>query len=617
MSEGPAPPPAPKAGPGKPSGRRHPLVWATAAGVLVLALAGLTYLVIEWLGPSPSSEAPSNEETQSDSGPALFRDVTDGAGIHFTYRNGEETNQYTLLETLGGGVALIDYDGDGLLDIFVTGGGYFRGKEVHGHPCKLYRNLGNGKFEDVTARVFPRMPLFYTHGCAVADYDCDGKPDLLVTGYGRLALYHNESDGKGGRIFVEVSEQAQLPRGLWTTSAAWGDLDGDGYPDLYLCQYCNWSLKDNHPTDCTYDGKTRDVCNPLKFKPLAHRLFRNNRNGTFFDVSRSAGLKPAKNSGRGLGVVFVDVDGDGRPDIFVANDLSSRFLYRNRSRPGTILLEELADTCGVARDDRGEMNGSMGVAAGDYDGTGRPALWVTNYAHELPCLFGNETTGDRLSFGFRTQISGIASVGMSYVGWGTAFLDVDHHGREDLVFVNGHERRHPFGTNHRNQKPVLLRNVGEGRFTDITDQGGPYFRQEHLARGLAAGDLNNDGRIDLVISHVNQPVVILRNVTETGHHWLGVEVAGLKDRDVTGARLVLEAGGQKQYRFAQAGGSYLSACDRRHVFGLGKARRIERLTVTWPSGKSQSWKGLAVDRYWKVEEGQEPVERFPVRKPRK
>jgi hypothetical protein len=582
------------------------------AGFMTVALAGFTILASGFLDSSSPGVLAADPDEPAYTGPPLFRDVTENSGVRFGYRNGEEADEYTILETFGGGVALIDYDGDGLLDVFITGGGYFDGRKIHGHPCRLYKNLGHWRFQDVTAQVFPNMPMFYTHGCAVADYDCDGWPDLLVTGWGRLALYHNESDGKGGRVLVEVSQRTGLPEGLWSTSAAWGDLDGDGYPDLYICQYANWSF-DNHPTDCSYDNhKTRDVCTPRTFKPLAHRLFRNNGNGTFTDVSKEAGLKGvehADSSGRGLGVVFVDLNGDGRPEIFVANDLSDRFLYLNRSRPGKLLFEEVGQTCGVARDDRGQPNGSMGVAAGDYNGCGRPSLWVTNYAHEMPGLFSNECTDGRFFFEFRTQMSGISAIGMSYVGWGTGFLDVDHHGGEDLVFVNGHERRHPFGTNRRGQRPVLLRKESGGRFSDITSQGGAYFQTEHLGRGLALGDLDNDGRIDLVISHLNQPVALLRNVAGQDNHWLGVELAGRKHRDVVGARLLLEAAGRKQYRFAQAGGSYMSSGDRRHVFGLGTARRIDRLTVTWPSGRSQEWKGLAIDRYWKIVEGQEPVDR--------
>jgi len=543
-----------------------------------------------------------------ENGPAFFRDLTADSGIQFTYRNGEEARGYTLLETLGGGVGLIDYDGDGLLDIFVTGGGFFEGQEIRGHPCKLYKNLGNCRFRDVTAQVGLDQPLLYSHGCAVADYDNDGWPDLLVLGWGRVALYHNESDGKGGRRLVEVTRRAGLTTELWSTCAAWGDLDGDGYPDLYIAHYCDWHLKNKHPTNCSYDGKTRDVCSPGSFHPLPHQLYRNNRDGTFTDVSKEAGLRidqPQQDSGRGLGVLMVDVNDDGLPDIFVANDLSDNFLYVNRSKPGKLRFEEIGLISGVARDDLGEPNGSMGVAAADYDGSGRVSLWVTNYAKENHGLYKNEGLPGRVLFRFSTQASGIAAIGKSFVGWGTGFLDLDHHGWEDLVFVNGHERHHPYGQSQRGQRPVLLRNQGQGRFVDITPQGGTYFREDHLGRGVALGDLDNDGRIDLVISHLNEPIRLLRNEAPWSHHWLGIELAGRDRRDIVGAKIALAAGGRTQTRFAQGGGSYMSANDRRHIFGLGDAERAGRVTVTWPSGQKQHWDGLANDRYWRLIEGQD------------
>jgi enediyne biosynthesis protein E4 len=572
--------------------------------LLGAALAGLG---CKWSCPRdpPAAEG----ETGASAGPPLFRDVTQQSGVSATYRNGEEANLYTLLETLGGGVALLDYDGDGLLDIFVTGGGYFREPAIHGHPSKLFKNLGHWQFQDVTHDVGLDQPLFYTHACAVADYDRDGWPDLLVTGWGRVALYHNEPDGKGGRRFVDRTGAAGLTVDSWSTSAAWGDLDGDGYPDLYLCHYCDWHLATNHPTNCNYDGKTRDVCSPARFTALPHQLFRNNGDGTFTDVSKEAGLRvehPTKDYGRGLGVLLVDVDGDGRPDVYVANDLSDNFLYLNRSTPGKLRFEEVGMTAGVARDDRGQPNGSMGLAAGDYDGCGRPSLWVTNYAKEDHALYHAEGT-EPVHFRFATQASGIGAVGKIYVGWGTGFFDIDHHGWEDLFFATGHERRHPGAGAARGQRPVLLRNRGQGRFTDITARGGPYFQVEHLGRGVALGDLDNDGRIDLLISHVNEPVVLLRNEADSGNHWLGIELAGQDNADVVGARLSLEVAGRRLTRFAQGGGSYASSSDRRHVFGLGRAARAERLTVTWPSGRVQSWDGLAADRYWRIIEGQDPM----------
>jgi hypothetical protein len=547
-------------------------------------------------GPLPSGEGPAAN------GPPFFRDVTEESGVRAVYRNGEEAGHYAILEALGGGVALIDYDRDGLLDIFVTGGGYFQGRKVCGYGCKLFKNLGGFRFKDVTREVGLDRLRFYTHGCAVADFNRDGWPDLLVTGYGRLALFRNED----GRRFVEVTKEAGLNDRLWSTSAAWADLDGDGWPDLYVCHYVDWSLTGKHPRCLGFDGRRRDICPPGHFTALPHLLYRNNRDGTFTDVSKAAGLRvehPQKKFGRGLGVLAVDVNGDGKPDLYVANDQSDKFLYVNRSRGGRLLLKEVGLDSGVARDHMGAPNGSMGLAAADYDGSGRPALWVTNYEGELHGLYRNDCRGGQVSFRFSTPASGIPAIGQTYVGWGTGFLDLDHDGLEHLFFVNGHPNFYPREGAHRAQRPVLLRNLGGGQFRAITRRGGPYFRREHNARGVAFGDLDNDGRTDLVISHLNGPVVILRNVAQTRNHWLGVTLVGRGHRDVVGAKLTLEVGGRRLTRFAQGGGSYLSSSDRRHVFGLGGAKRVGRLTVAWPWGKTESWDGLTVDRYWKVVEG--------------
>ncbi|HLJ96186.1 MAG TPA: CRTAC1 family protein, partial [Gemmataceae bacterium] len=495
------------------------------------------------------------------------------------YRNGEEADHHTIMESLGGGVALFDYDGDGWLDIFVTGGGYFDGpdrQEIKGYPCKLYKNLGNWKFQDVTKDVGLDQPLFYTHGCAVADYDNDGWPDLLVTGWGRLALFHNEAvdpqNPAKGRRFVEVTRKAGLTDSQWSTSAAWGDLDGDGYPDLYVCHYVNWSFANNPPCPGYSDDVRRDICPPKVFEPLPHVLYRNNRDGTFTDVRAESGLRK---DGKGLGVLMVDVNGDGRPDIYVANDTVDKFLYLNRSRPGTIRLEEVGLPSGVARGEDGTPDGSMGLDAADYDGRGLPSLWVTNYENEMHALYRNRGDG---FFLFSTQSSGIAAIGRSYVGFGTGFLDVDGDGWEDLVIANGHVVRH--APNLR-QRPVLLRNQGNGRFANITADGGPYFQTPHRGRGLAVGDLDNDGRPDLVITHVNEPVVLLRNESPL-HPWLGIQLVGRENRDVVGAKVVLELDGRRQTRFAKGGGSYLSSGDRRFLFGLGTSTQAARLTVVWP-----------------------------------
>jgi hypothetical protein len=686
----------------------RPKPWAVAAVMLAAAL----------LATSACNNVSTPDSQEPDHPPAnLFLDLTASSGIEHTYKNGQEAKHFAIIESLGPGMALIDYDRDGLLDVFVTGGGYFDRTDeelqkepsklpgLHGHPWKLYKNLGNFHFKDVTKEVgldklAGNKEFFYSHGAAVCDYDRDGYPDLLVTGWHRMALFHNvpvdPKDPTKGRRFVDVSKEVGLPEGLWTTSAAWADLDGDGWPDLYVCQYVDWGFTPDlkHPRHCRYDGKTNDVCPPKQFTALPHHVFHNvpdaGRPGgrKFVDVSKEAGLrmprsdddykaleqtirkfaysdpqyaklskddrdtevagrvarwierlrKAEKNDkgekveeyGKGLGVLAVDLNGDGKPDIYVANDTVDKLLYMNRSKPGQILLEELGMPTGTARDDRGSPNGSMGLAAFDYDRCGRPSLWVTNYENELHALYHNECKEGKEFFVFATQMSGIAAIGQNYVGWGTGTFDLFHDGWESIFVTNGHAIRFPPGKAARKQRPMLLQNLGmllpairarqeqqrsgnpeawTVRFKDITDQGGSYFQNVHEGRGAVLGDLDNDGRIDIILINLNEPVAVLKNDANTGgNHWLGVELIGKDHADVVGAKIALEVDGATQYRFAQSGGSYESSSDRRHVFGLGKATKYGRLTVTWPSGEKQGWDGLAIDRYWRLIQGQKEAQ---------
>ena len=612
---------------------RPRMKWALLA--LVPVSAGLVIFCVGRV-PPPGEAPPADPAAVPAAG--YFEDVTPGCGIDFAYRNGDEAGLATILESLGGGVALLDYDGDGRLDIFFPGGGHFAGrdkKDVRGHPCKLYRNLGGYRFRDVTAdagldRLEGGAPWFYTHGAAVADVDNDGWPDLLVTGYGRLALLHNRADGRGGRRFVDVTRGAGLTDTLWSTGAAWGDLDGDGDPDLYVCHYVDWSWANNPPCKDYRDQTLPDVCSPKVFGALPDALYRNNGDGTFTEVGAAAGLqvpRPAddyarlthlrpeareslrravegKDYGKGLGVLVADLDDDGRTDVYVANDTSGNFLYLNRGGR----FDQVAAERGAAVDAGGRPTGSMGVDAADYDGTGALSVFVANYQHESHALYRNRGGGQ---FVHASQAAGITALGLSYVGFGAGFLDYDLDGHEDLFVSNGHVVHHPPPPAEVRQLPVLMRNTRrpgqrphEVRFENAGARAGPYFQARHLGRGAAFGDLDNRGKIDIVLSPTNEPAAVLRNRTETDHHWLGVRLAGRTYRDAVGARLELHlADGERLVRVIKGGGSYLSSADRRVVFGLGPCDKIKRLSVSWPSGRIQTWADLAVDRYWMLAEG--------------
>lgn len=597
--------------------KRRWLLLALAASLLGVALLAV------WACKPRQVDVETTQVEQPDpelQGPDLFKEMTAESGIDFRYRNGEEVEppHLSILESLGGGVSLIDYDGDGLLDIFITGGGYFDGadkKQIKGHPCKLFKNLGGWKFKDVTKEVgldhlAGGQPWFYSHGSAVGDYDRDGWPDLLVTGWGRIALFHNVSDGKGGRRFEDISAQAGLDKGItWATSAAWADLDSDGWPDLYVCQYVNWSFENN--PQCSYDGTTRDVCPPKSFEGLPHKVFRNNTKGGFIDVSKEVGLRKDMN-GKGLGVLAIDVNLDGKPDIYVANDTVDNFLYINHSTPGKIRFEEVGLSAGVARDGHGNANGSMGVDAFDYLRTGSPSLFVTNYENELHALYRNASHDDITLFLFHTPASGIAAIGQKFVGWGTGLIDIDHDGYEDIVIANGHAIRYPTGAARR-ELPVLMKNRND-RFKDISKRGGPYFQQSHLGRGVVLGDLDNDGKVDLVISNINEPMAILRNVAPSDNHWLGVRLEARNHADIVGARVIAESGGHKLTRFAKGGGSYASSADRRLMFGLGETDRVDKLTVIWPNGSKQEFAGMKSDRYYTLIEGEKEAKEIAAKK---
>ncbi len=577
---------------------------------LALCTCGLSPVGCGKVEPTPAVPAPTSEPSRPldrDSARSLFDDVTEKSGVQFTYRNGEESDHWTILESLGGGVAVVDYDGDGLLDIFITGGGYFDGPDktrIQGHPNRLYKNLGGWRFRDVTNEAGLDRPLFYSHGCAAADYDNDGWTDLLVTGYGRLALYRNRQ----GKAFDEVTAAAGLldRRELhWSTSAAWADLDGDSHPDLFVAHYLDWSFR-NHPRCKGAGPRQLDVCPPTAFQPLPQQLYLNNGDGTFRDGAAPAALKP----GKGLGVLVVDVDADGKPDVYVASDGFENHLYKNR---GGGRFDEVGAKRGVALTELGVAAGSMGVDAADYDGSGHFSLFITNFQQQPHDLYRNHGGG---WFHHVSRRTGIMAIGLNFVGFGTGFIDYDGDGAEDLMISNGHALRHPSPPATLAQRAVLLRNLrrpgqkpSDVRFQEVSDQGGRYFQTTHRGRGVAFGDLDNDGRTDMVVSHCNEPVALLRNTHADDNHWLGFRVVGSTNRDAVGAVLTLEVQGSNLTRCVKGGGSYLSCNDPRAVFGLGRAAKADRLTIRWPSGRRQTWDGarLGINRYLLLTEGDDEI----------
>jgi hypothetical protein len=522
-----------------------------------------------------------------------FEDVAADAGVNFTCRNGED-GRFTILESLGGGVALLDYDRDGDLDILLAGGGRFEGRTIRGEPCKLFRNLGDWKFEDVTRDAGLDIAWWYNHGIAVADYDRDGFPDLAITGYGRAAIFHNEAKPDGSRRFVNASKSLGFEDTSWSTSAAWGDIDGDGFPDLYVCHYCDWSFDNDPHCEGLAALVARDVCPPERFKPLVHALFKNEGGKRFRNVAAEHNFEA---KGNGLGVVIADVNDDRRPDVYVANDATNKFLFFNRG--GKLVENGLA--AGAAVDGLGRYNGSMGVDVADCFGTGRPALFVTNFQRELHALYRNEG-GER--FRFDSENAGFAELPPDLVGFGTAFLDADRDGWEDIVAAHGHVvQRPPFGGRFEQPALLLLNEEREGsrRFRNLGTQAGPFFEQPMRGRGLAVGDLDNDGAADVVVSHINASAAVLRN-RAPGGNWIGFRLQGRDHRDIIGSTLIVEAGGRRFTCFAKGGGSYLSQGDPRILVGIGTLAAIDRVTVKWSWGGEKTWQNLAPGRYWTLSE---------------
>jgi hypothetical protein len=527
----------------------------------------------------------------------IFTDITQEAGITWRQFSGESPDRF-LIETMGGGVALLDFDNDGLLDIlFVNGGETPRGKSSMPVRNALYRNFGNEKFGDVAAKAGIDKLNFYGMGIAVGDYDNDGYPDVFITGFPSSALFHNNRNG----TFNEVTEASGVKNSnRWAASAAWFDYDRDGYLDLVVTNYVQFSFE--NPKKCEVHSM-RTYCEQLAYQGMALTLYHNNHDGTFTDVSARSGLD--KFVGRALGVVAIDINDDNWADLFIARDASPNLLLINQ-HDGT--FKDTAVDAEVAYDENGVAKAGMGIDAADVNGDGIPDFVVTNFNDQYhSLLFGSKSA----LYENRTVASGLAGMTKLYVGWGTKFLDFDNDGNLDLIFGNGHINQviETTRTDVKYQEPLLLlHNDSEGNFQNMREQAGPAFRSTYLARGLAVGDFNNDGAIDVVVTRLNELPVLLRNNAPQKNFWIGFELQGtVSNRDATGARITVIHGRSRLVRWITGGSSYLSAHDKRVIIGLGTnpAQSSFNAEILWPNGQVQKLSNLEPNRYHKIVESRQ------------
>jgi len=537
-------------------------------------------------------------------GPVSFVDVAGLAGITFHHDNAASSEKY-LIETMGAGCGWIDYNQDGLLDLYLVNGaatGAYR--PVQPLRSALYRNNGDGTFTDVTAGAGIGAEGLFGMGVAVGDYDNDGFPDLLVLGYGRCILYHNNGNG----TFTDVTAHAGVENsGRWASSAAWFDYDNDGCLDLIVANYVDWSPERNFYCGDRGPGM-RSYCHPDDFQGQPPTLYHNNGDGTFTDVSKSSNL--GAKGGNGLGVVTFDYDNDGWQDIFIANDHMPNFLFHN-NRDGT--FRELAYAAGVAVSNDGQFEAGMGTDAADTTGNGRMDLIVTHLDMQLSRLYqnlGDQTFDDAT---FRSRLS-YATYHMS--GFGTRFMDYDNDGMRDLFMANGHvldniERYHA-RTQYAEPK-LMFHNNGHGIFENVSDRLGPDFQLAKVSRGAAIGDFDNDGDLDILVNNNGQAPQLLRNDGGNTNHWLEILLIGTKsNRDGVGARVKVSAGDLVLYDQRKGGMSYQSAQDSRLHFGLSQRSRIDAIEIIWPSGMVTKLSNLKSDQIFVVKEGTGIVERpFP------
>ena len=546
-----------------------------------------------------------------DGAPVVFMDATHAAGLDKFRHIMGGADKKTILETPGSGVALLDYDNDGWLDIYLVNGSTFgalRGKEAAPRAMLLHNNH-DGTFTDVTDKAGVANER-WGFGVAVGDFDNDGWPDIYVSNFGKNRLYRNNHDG----TFTDVAEKAGVTIGGWSTGATWGDYDHDGRLDLFVPGYVKFDP--DHPLIAGKDGISAGfcqfrgvnvMCGPRGLPGEGDHLFHNNGDGTFTDVSVKAGVSDPKGY-YGFASVFVDVDDDGWLDLAVANDSVPKYLYRNK-HDGT--FEDISYISGFALNDDGREQAAMGIAVGDYNHDGKIDFYITNFSDDYNTLYRNDSEG---SFSDVTSRTGIASITFPFLGWGTGFLDYDNDGWPDLFVANGHVYpgvdQQDWGTTWA-QRPLLFRNLDGNKFAEVPAATGSGLALVLTARGAAFGDLFNDGHIDVVVNNIDSTPVLLRNVFKNANHWVTFKLIGgqKSPRDAIGAKVFVTAGGFRQRGDVFSGGSYASSSDQRLHFGLGTADKVDRIEIIWPSGGKEEIRVPAVDRIYTVQEGNGVVQR--------
>ena len=561
-----------------------------SAFILVGRIAATALALVLLAAPAP--EAGARQAPAQKSAPVTFVEVpSKSSGINWTHDAARSELRHAP-ETVGAGCAFLDYDNDGWLDIYLVNSGasdFFTPKT----PLKnvLYKNNRDGTFKDVTDKAGVAAGSTYGMGVAAGDFDADGFADIYVTSYGRNILYRNNGNG----TFTDVTDKAGVAAPGWSTCATWFDYDGDGRLDLFVSSFVFYNKTQN--LYCTDESKRRFYCGPRLFKPQPSRLFRNNGDGTFKDVSKESGI--ADSPGKSFGAVATDVNNDGLIDLFVANDTAPNFLFVNK---GGGKFEEDGLAAGVAYGETGQPRSGMGVDAADYDGDGWQDLFVANIDHEFFSLYHNQK-----DLTFTDEPGEIGPATQLLSGWGLRFFDYDDDGDPDLMLVNGHpddliEMRSP---RVKYREPMLMfENTGRS-FKNVSAQSGSVFSKDVSGRGMAVGDYDNDGDLDVLVSNNGEPPLLLRNEGGNRSHWLGLQLVASKSNSAAvGAVITWQAGGVKRSRLKTGGGSYLSSHDPREILGLGPASKVDSVEIRWPSGKVDRLTNLPADTYVKVFEGE-------------